>query len=186
MFEFSEIIAFARIYVYRVCVKSCSHASAMECDTFGCVIKSRVTRALYIIHAATPLTALTRILAPVLFFYSFVGVYQHPLAERASFFFLRVILSFFPPRRIPHSGGFIFRGRSAPLRKHPRTLRRITRGRAISSARQDLLAQYLSPPSRTVHSRNCSPSSVIKLNFPAACGLGCELSFNLPMVAGLQ
>lgn len=85
-------------------MKSCSHASAMECDTFGCVIKSRVTRALYIIHAATPLTAP---LASSSFL--FFRIY-HPSSMRgASFFFPHP--SFFS-RHIPHSG-FISRGRSA-------------------------------------------------------------------------
>lgn len=93
-----------QVYVHMcTCVKSCSHASAMECDTFGCVIKSRVTRALYIIHAATPLTAA---LASSSFLF-FRIYYPSSMPQRIVLF-----SSSFFSRHIPHSG-FISRGRSA-------------------------------------------------------------------------
>lgn len=53
--------------------------------------------------------------------------------------------------------------RAKRARDPRRTSRTKTRA-AISTGRQDLLAQYLPSPSRD-HSRNCSPSSVIRQNF---------------------
>jgi len=105
-----------------------------ECDTFSCIIKSRVTRALYIIHAAAsrhPAFAIA-----------------HPPPR----------LSFSPiPRPLPHcspppcslrfllyAGGLISRGRVArDSHKTHRMPQRQEHAAAISSARQDLLAQYL-------------------------------------------
>lgn len=89
-----------------------------------------------------------------------------PSPLRLLFLPARVILLFFL-FLFAHilSPGLISRGRGAQTANilaacHVRTCA------AISSARQDLLAHYLPPPSRG-HSRDCFPSSVIKLNFPA-------------------
>lgn len=163
-----RIYTHARRYMH-VREESCSHASSMECDTFSCVIKSRVTRALYIIHAATPSTAAFAIAHPPFLFFHVCFP-----SSRVIFF------SFFAHIRSP---GLISRGRSARTANilsvcHVRTCA------AISSARQDLLAQYLPPPSCS-HSRDCFPSSVMKLNFPAGVVLAASgLSFNLLMVVG--
>lgn len=153
------------MYIY-VCVESCSHASAMECDTFGCVIKSRVTRALYIIHAATSLTAALAS-SPFLFFRVY---YPSTNAQSASFFFLPPFFFFLPTH--PPFWLHISRTKRA-VRKHPR--RMLRRKHARQFHRPDKIClRNIYRRHRTVHSRNCSPSSVIKLNFLAACGLGCE------------
>lgn len=67
----------------------CSHASVMECDTFSCVIKSRVTRALYIIHAATPpIVAAFTIAHPEPFLFPRSLSYHHRSFSRSLSLFL--------------------------------------------------------------------------------------------------
>lgn len=152
-----RIYTHARRYMH-VREESCSHASSMECDTFSCVIKSRVTRALYIIHAATPSTAAFAIAHPPFLFFHVCFP-----SSRVIFFFLF--------RAHSLSGLNISRAKRAN-RKHPLCMPRTNMcGNFIGPTRSAcaiFTAAIVQQLSRLF------PVKCHEAKFSGRCGLGCE------------
>lgn len=185
--------AHTRAESYRIAFSflqhACSHASAAPCGMWYVQLRHKEQSHASFIYYSRGHAASRRVMPPSPCRLAFAIAHPpslfvpprlfSPLSSRvvllfSSFFFspLFSLLVLFRELNISRESR-AFRKTSPPPHAHVETRA------AISSARQDLLAQYLPPPFSRGHSRNCSPSSVIKLNFLAAWLLPRDrLSFN--------